>query len=40
MFAAIVDRLVVRERECIVFCLKNGMELKERYKFQRGDDKV
>jgi site-specific DNA recombinase len=40
LFAAIVDRLIVRERECIVFCLKNGMELEERYKFQRGDDKV
>lgn len=40
LFAAIVDRLIIRERECIVFCLKNGMELEERYTFQRGDDKV
>jgi len=40
LFETIVDKLVVKERECIVFCLKNGMELEERYKLQRGDDKV
>ncbi|MBP2654281.1 MAG: site-specific recombinase, invertase Pin [Firmicutes bacterium] len=40
LFATIVDKLVVKERECIVFRLKNGMELEERYKWQRGADKV
>ena len=40
LFETIVDKLVVKERECIVFRLKNGMELEERYKLQRGDDKV
>lgn len=40
LFSTIVDKLVVKERECIVFRLKNGMELEERYKWQRGEDKV
>lgn len=40
LFEEIVDKLIVKERECIVFCLKNGMELTERYEFLRGDDKV
>ncbi len=40
LFETIVDKLVVKERECIVFRLKNGMELEERYKLQRGDDRV
>jgi hypothetical protein len=40
LFEEIVDKLIVKERECIVFCLKNGMELEERYEFLRGDDRV
>ena len=40
LFARIIDKIVVKERESIVFCLKNGMELEERYKLLRGDDKV
>lgn len=40
LFEEIVDKLIVKERECIVFCLKNGMELEEHYQFLRGDDKV
>lgn len=40
LFETIVDKLVVKERECIVFRLKNDMELEERYKLQRGEDKV
>lgn len=40
LFETIVEKLVVKERECIVFCLKNGMELEEHYKLLRGSDKV
>ena len=40
LFEMVVDRLVVKERECIVFRLKNGMELEERYTLKRGIDKV
>lgn len=40
LFATIVDKLVVKSRERIVFRLKNGMELEERYVWRRGDDKV
>jgi site-specific DNA recombinase len=40
LFDKLVDKIVVKERECIVFYLKNGMELEERYEFKRGDDIV
>ena len=39
-FEIIVDKLVVKNRERIVFRLKNGMELEERYVWRRGDDNV
>ena len=40
LFATIVDKLVIKTRERIVFHLKNGMELEERYVWRRGDDNV
>ena len=40
LFATIVDKLVIKTRERIVFHLKNGMELEEQYVWRRGDDKV
>lgn len=40
LFEYLIEKLVVKERECIVFCLANGMELEERYTIMRGEDKV
>jgi hypothetical protein len=40
LFDAIIDKIVVKERECIAFRLKNGMELDERYEFLKGEDRV
>ena len=40
LFETIVNKLVVKERELIVFILKNGMELEEKYSLRYGEDKV
>lgn len=36
----LVEKIIVRDRECLVFCLRNGMELAEGYKIKRGKDVV
>lgn len=40
LFETLIDKLVVKERDCIAFCIKNGMELEERYEIMRGEDKL
>ena len=40
LFETIVDKLIVKERECIVFYFKNGMQMEEWYEFKRGEDNL
>lgn len=40
LFEKIVDRIIVKERNCIIFRLVNGMELEETYELLRGLDNV
>ena len=38
LFAALVETIMVRERECLVFQLHGGLKFKERYTFHYGED--
>ncbi len=38
LFAALVETIMVRERECLVFQLHGGLEFEESYTFHRGED--
>lgn len=40
LFDKIVDKIIVKERNCIIFRLVNGMELEETYELLRGIDNV
>lgn len=40
LFKKIIERIVVKERECLVFHLVNGLQLEERYTLKRGTDIV
>lgn len=38
LFTAIIEKIIVKERTCLVFHLKNGLVFEERYSLKRGRD--
>ena len=40
LFEALVEKILVKERECLVFYLHGGLELEEKYTFKYGCDLV
>jgi len=38
LYSAIIEKIVVKERTCLVFYLKNGLAFEERYSLKRGHD--
>lgn len=40
LFETIVDKIVVKERECLIFQLQGGLQLEERYTLKYGTDIV
>jgi len=40
LFIIFIEKIIVKERECLVFHLKNGLQLEERYTINRGKDIV
>ena len=40
LFEAMIEKIVAKERECLVFHLYGGIEIEERYTFKYGKDLV